>query len=381
MKKNVVFTGIVLWSIVCLAIIAFIVVGLVSPSRLGTISCSFGGNFFRDLDNGLAARSTNLIKEETLPLQDVSRFWASTGYEDIRVTLVQGDSVTVRQYGDSQHDKPFTVTRNGGQLGVRTQTRDTFSFFSIRFQSSYLEISLPASYAKDIKLDTSSGNISVGGKARWASVELSSTSGEIELPEGFDAAATHIVSTSGDLTIGPGTVSDLNMRTTSGEIHSDSLLAERGITVSSTSGSLKLGELQAGSDVLLSSTSGEVMAHALICRQYDIKTTSGDISVNMTTGQGRLHSTSGAITARGISPTGDISINTISGDVRLDILSGQSFSFRLNSVSGDIRSNQPLTYADRGRNSASGSVGNNPAGTISVDTMAGEIRLELEDVD
>lgn len=197
--------------------------------------------------------------------------------------------------------------------------------------------------------------------------EVSTVSADIIVRDARGDAHIHSVSGDVRLTNLPGPVA---LETTSGE-------AEM------IGGTLKSAETVSG-NLKLRSVSGNV----------DVNSTSGDISVEGVSGKIGAHSISGDISITGMqmgkieTVSGDISISpsmladttdisTISGDIRLRVPSGTNADVKMDTVSGELRTDGDvgikITQMSRGHISAKIGAGGK---ILSVNTTSGDMTLE-----
>jgi len=308
--------------------VSFVIWGLLLALLLGVLILSLTGVLHMPFLSW--SSSAELIREDTFDLRDLTGLTVQGRSEDIRVTLVPGDALTVRQYGNPNKDAAFTDSRAAGSLTLKVPNRNWFDWFN--WGEKYLEIELPASYA---------GNL-----------ELSTISGGVHCPDGFQLRALTLATTSGGIELGACSVDSLTLSTVSGGIRLDTATVTGDANLSVTSGGVRLGSLS--------------------CRSFDIGTVSGHISVETAlSGAGRLHTTSGGISAAGVAVNGTVTVSTVSGGVKLSLAPGVNCDLKLSSVSGGLHGNVPL---DRNGHKASGTIGTGGP-LLSVSTTSGGITM------
>ena len=162
-------------------------------------------------------------------------------------------------------------------------------------------LSIPALRADSLILNATSGDINASATAKTVLVDA--TSGHIDLQLSDHAKEISAVTTSGGIAVEAGNVDSFTAETTSGGIH---------VT------------LKNAGDVDLSSTSGNISTEILKAKRAEIESTSGDIQL-------------------GISKLVSLKVKTTSGRVRAALPSKPGFTAELETTSGQIDYDLPLT--------------------------------------
>ncbi|MCL2747693.1 MAG: DUF4097 domain-containing protein [Oscillospiraceae bacterium] len=339
MRRKLVLAGIVTWGL-----IAALLVGIFVLMLTGVVS----------VPSFVAPDKIDLLREESFPLDGLVDLNIRCRTEDIRVTLSDGDIITVRQYGSADADLLFTSERTGSALTISIPARSlSFSCLFRFWSNAYLEVALPSSYAQRL--------------------ELTAVSGSVNLP-GFVGSAITLSSVSGDIQVGNVAVTgDATLKNTSGDIRAADIQAQNA-SLKTVSGDIRCGTLTLEGQAELGTTSGDIRADALHSQTYDVHSISGDISLQSAlAGGGRLHTVSGNINAAGVVVTNPITAGSTSGDIRLALAYGQHCEFKMKSTSGDLRSNAPIS---RNRKEANGTVGDGGP-DISASTVSGDITVDV----
>ncbi len=343
--KKALMGGIILWSILILSGIGFMVYLFVSGA--GTIF-EWGGKDW--------GGQTALVKEERFSVRSLAGLEIETVYENIDIQLVDGDTITVRQYGQPDRDVLFTssVTNTGGEerltIGINNKRFQWFSW-SPSNRLKRLEVDVPDQYAGDVILTAVSGSISIRQQPSWNQVSVRTTSGDLQLPKGIAGQDAVLRSISGDIFLGDSTVKTLSAETTSGGI--------------------EVGAVQAEGMASLNSVSGDISAASLMCKQFKCNTLSGTFIARRMSGEGIIKTVSGDIQAGNLAILGPTDVSSTSGRVTMQMTPGQSFEANFSSLSGDITSEVPMVTT--GSKSA-GIVGSGGP-RLNVKTVSGDIHI------
>lgn len=203
------------------------------------------------------------------------------------------------------------------------------------------------------------------------------TSGDIEA-KSVNSLVTTLKTNSGSIEVG-GSVGDLTVAATSGDIKLNSDVYAECAVVSATSGKLELGGDIKG-DVIADSTSGSIIINELKCSNADIKNTSGKIK-----GEGlelknlKADNVSGGIRFTDTICTGDMSLEATSGSINLEAVDAENYD--LHTTSGSIHA-EILTPKFYNVKTTSGiqrvpDMDTNAEGIISAKTTSGNIKIKL----
>jgi hypothetical protein len=185
-----------------------------------------------------------------------------------------------------------------------------------------------------------------------------------------------------DVGLPAGYAGDLSVHSTSGGI----TLARhtyRALAVSSTSGSLKLDTVSASS-LVMHTTSGDLAASAVSAGTADLSSTSGGIRVTSLAGANaaKMHTTSGDVDVTFAAVPARLDASSTSGSVRIRLPADAAFKLDARSTSGRVTCAFPITLQqdapEGGRHALSGNVGGSAAGTatVSVHTTSGGIAIQ-----
>lgn len=168
---------------------------------------------------------------------------------------------------------------------------------------------------------------------------------------------------------------DLDISTTSGDILFNSDMKLNDINCIQSSGDFKMNNSIIANNVSIKTTSGDIDITSLDSKYYNIQATSGDISVKSISGSGNAKIVSGDIKINYKSIDEYAKANSTSGDVKMVLPQNLSFKLEGRCTSGDIKGDFPLTYENDRKNKASAQVGNGPYKMINVSTVSGDIDI------
>lgn len=182
-----------------------------------------------------------------------------------------------------------------------------------------LTVYLPEQEYQTLFLKTVSGDISVPDDFTFTQAEASSTSGDI-LFLARTAGGLTVTSTSGEIETGNASGGDVRVTTTSGDIRLSGVTA-RELNVKTTSGEIELKSVVAEHGADVRSTSGDVEFDRFDAASIRIKTVSGEVEGNLLSPKAfETHTTSGGVRVPPSDPSaGTCSVTTTSGDIRLEV--------------------------------------------------------------
>ncbi|MGL5313665.1 MAG: DUF4097 family beta strand repeat-containing protein [Peptostreptococcaceae bacterium] len=150
------------------------------------------------------------------------------------------------------------------------------------------------------------------------------------------------------------------------------------LSISQDVGDLKLSSNIECTNFNSKNNVGDTKIENLVCEEYSIKTSTGDIDINGIAGFGKIDGKIGNVDCTLNKISGDISITATTGDV--DILVSGSESFILDSKSnvGDIETNINLDNCKTSQKSLSGSYGKDATYNMIVETNVGDIKIDTK---
>lgn len=303
--------------IIRIAMWSLVALGLTAILILGiTNSNGISGvfNFTNIIDSNIAVQ-----KDENLEINGVNKIVINFSSSDIIVKATDEENMRIIQKSTKtlKDDEKFQVIQGNNQITIEKgkfgNLSNTWSFGNLQ---EVVEVYLPKDYNSDLDIKTSSGDIKLDSDMILSNINVSASSGDIASKYNLDAKGINIVTSSGDINI----------------------------------------------ETLTTST-------------YKIKATSGDIKINSLTGSGKVDTSSGDIKLQYKDIEEYSEVTATSGDVKLTIQKGISFEFKGKCSSGDINSNLDLNYKDEDHHEATAKIGNGPYKKITVNTSSGDINI------
>jgi len=187
-----------------------------------------------------------------------------------------------------------------------------------------------------------------GVLGRWTSVRLVVESGApVDLV---------IRSATGNLTAAVP-LTALRVVAASGDVDASEVLGAA--FVKSASGNVRLGSVRGGLEVV--AASGDVVVGS-VGGELRAKTASGDVRAGDVSGNTSVTSASGDV-GIAVFRGGDLDVKTLSGDVEVGLTAGRRFEVSLQTVSGDVRTDFPV----------SGDKSGSATGRLSLSSVSGDL--------
>jgi len=238
-------------------------------------------------------------------------------------------------------DGTFFGSGGGGRrINVSTYGGGTDAYADLR-------ILVPASKSVAVRLgigDVVAGNITgnLDIQVAAAPVETSRTRGKLRIDTG--SGRVTVADAEGDVSIDTGSGTVEVSRVQGGELHVDT--GSGGVT----------GGTIGASDVVVDTGSGHIALTAVASRNVALDTGSGGVELELTT------------------DVDNLTIDTGSGSVRVSVPEGLGAGLDVQTGSGGINFDVPVTVTRSRRNHVVGSIGDG-RGTIEIDTGSGSVRI------
>lgn len=280
-----------------------------------------------------------------------------SGSDNINVHNGDGGEVRVHYHGtirSSRRNIPVPTlkmeeTANGVSFWLEHPRVVGALFYS---RSTVMDVYLPASYAGNLDLDASSGNIEIEGYS-LRELKCNASSGNVNM-HNIDADRIDARTSSGDIKAEGLSGGAFSAKTTSGSITGGDIIVGK-IDLDTSSGDMRLNGV--AGDIVANASSGRIEIEEIAgAGTVNAETTSGDIQMSFTA----------------MGP--DYKLHTSSGSVKLWFPSEAAFGIVFDTNSGSFHSDFPITMTKTERNSVEGYVGSD-GNSVRVQTSSGDCRI------
>lgn len=292
-NKNLIIVLITILSIICIALIVFMI-------NLLNRNIKFSGfNFFRNVSN-------ELVVDETYDNQ-FNKISISTTDGDIYVKSTDDTTVRVVVYGDKDKTK---VQTNGSELSIKSESKKCNGFcFNITIDK--IEVYLPSDFANEIIINNSYGDINIDSFLN-ANIDVNEDCGDVSILGGNkikvennygdieikQANEVDINASAGDVTIGD--VNDVNVENNYGDIYIKKV--SNYLNVTDDCGDIEINNVFINKNSTVVNNYGDIKIGATNDIYIDAKVDLGDIKINNNTRQSD-------ITLKVQNDCGDITVN------------------------------------------------------------------------
>ena len=251
-NKSLIITLIIVLSILVLGLISLMSHLLIKGNRI---------NFNFKKEN-------ELIYEEEYNVDEVNNLTINSISSDILFKESTNNEIKVIVYGDKYNN--LKVELNNNILTIDYDVETNFCI-GICFTNDRLIIYIPNTYNKNIKINTTSGDV-LGLNLINAKLDFKSVSGDIQI-NNIDEAS--ITMTSGEVNINK--INKTNIKTVSGDIEINTITEK--LNIETTSGEIAIDNLTLTTDSKIKTISGDVEIDNATNIYFDTNTVSGDIKV------------------------------------------------------------------------------------------------------
>jgi lia operon protein LiaG len=178
-----------------------------------------------------------------------------------------------------------------------------------------------------------------------------------------------------DIYVPRGYVESLRVDTVSGDLNVTALDVAK-INFKSVSGAMDASDLNLES-MDFQSVSGNLRGRQFSAGRGDFRTTSGDVDITGYSGHITARSVSGNLTVEFGDFNHNIAFDTTSGRTRLYLPGDAGFTIRLETVSGKVNSDFPLSVHSSSRNRFEGNIGDSD-NIIRVKSVSGDVNLNKQ---
>jgi len=326
-----------------------------------------------------------------LDLEAVSGNVTVTGSAGDEVEVIARLSLWGADEEDARRQVDVQMDQEGNRITVRV-VRPEWAYVGFAFtKSSQVDFEIRVPSETSLQLASSSGDLAVSDVI--GPVELRTVSGNIRV-ENVDGAMS-VRSSSGDVTlVGLSNAGDVEVRTVSGNIKLRDV-AGHSLTAHTSSGKIQIEEGTLSSTLALETTSGNVTAVGIRATSYRLHSSSGDLTLDGCSGSLDLRTVSGRIevengteaelaieTSSGkihfsgsLYNLGEHRVKSVSGGISLVLPADAAFDLNIETVSGSIQTEFPVTMTQFDKRHVAGEV-NGGGPLLRVNTSSGDITLE-----
>ena len=283
----------------------------------------FGGNMIKKLFTPLlllttlsvptlSAQNSTPVNNESFLKNQISNLDIKLICEDLEIKETYGDEILIEVYCNNRKKAPSIECRNetlyisskvnftviGFTCKVKVYLPANQQFSNVKIEGTSSDISIDALSAKDLYLNTTSGDIQCTSLSIDNNAKITSTSGEIHIEE--------------------ITTKELTSKTTSGEISCEKISCDTA-TITSNSGEINIDDFY-GEYFKINTTSGEIDIYNIDTEYFTAGSTSGEISLDFKK----------IISAKS-------QIKTTSGEIQIFVPQNSSFNVAVSSTSGTFK--------------------------------------------
>lgn len=322
--------------------------------------------------NSLKRTAPPIIEEETFDIDKLQHIGISTGQTDVEVLTHEEAGVAL--FFETYENGPVLETKvedGRFEIKVKEQNRNQ-GLFSINFSVARLQLTLPKGIANNWEIRTGSGDVEISNIIT-ESISMRTGSGDIEAIRILSKQA-HIIASSGDLSLKESEVEKLSFETSSGEAKLKNISSDV-IHGSASSGDIVVKNLH-GKTLEIETSSGEIELEKVIVNKASLRANSGDIAVDylmaeetsVRTSSGEIDVRSFTGNVKAVSSSGDVEFSTVgeaaydietsSGDITVEISSEQlNATIEAKTKSGNIKTNLPSHLERQAKDRLEGSIG------------------------
>ena len=221
--------------------------------------------------------TTENVKEESIPLENVSSITAELKSTDLRVRLGSENLLRYRVY----ESLAPTVTQAGGRLKIVSGEGRDFRIDS-ESNNDFIELTLTRKQLDDLDIELSSGDVVFDSFDINGSI--TTASGDIEIDNAENAGDVALKANSGDITVKDCNFKSLSKKTSSGDAVLENITADD-MTLEATSGNTDI-RCKKLCGIASESDSGDVNIRLSGSREeigYELRAKSGSIKVGSET--------------------------------------------------------------------------------------------------
>lgn len=215
-------------------------------------------------------KESKLILEKSYHTDEFEKIIVNSPVSDIKILASENEEVKVMIYG-SEKDNVSSILENN-QLSISHEKKSRICIGFCIFNKEEVLVYLPENKIKALDLKSVSGDIFVTNTFD-TNLDIKTTSGDIEATSGKEVK---VETTSGDIKI--ESLNDGLLKTVSGDIYLEN--ANNQLEIGTTSGDIKIKNFNCQANSNIKSVSGDVSISHLQGAYVEAKSTSGDIKTD-----------------------------------------------------------------------------------------------------
>lgn len=258
------------------------------------------------------------VKKETVTLENIDEIIFNFKSSDVKIYPSDINELKIVKYARKKEKNLFNVKKNQNTLTVEDKSDDFCIGFCFNNSARY-EIYLPKTYKGNLNVNEVSGDIELKAE-KLNNIKLKTISGDIDI---ISLSANSLISNtkSGEINIGNITSNNADIRAVSGDIDIKNLILNH-VKINSISGDISINKLKG--KIEFSTTSGDIYINDFkITEASKISSVSGDVEVNLNK-----------------SSNCNVILESISGDKNLpnnsSLVGNGKYKFQIKTTSGDI---------------------------------------------
>ncbi|MBR5109535.1 MAG: DUF4097 family beta strand repeat protein [Clostridia bacterium] len=271
----------------------------------------------------------------------------------VNIAYHNGDTVILSEKttGVISKDMQMRWCLDGDTLRVEYE-QPGFHLFSLLPHEKELTVTLPMGRSLDqVSIQTASGDLNIPA-LQAGSVTLKTASGSIRASVNAGSVKASLVS---------------------GDVQLEVLNEAEEISLKTVSGRITLDSAGTSGKTALETTSGGIRATVKAAKEFKAKSTSGDIhAVVGVAGKAEIGSVSGKATVE-MSAMQELDVHTTSGDVTACLPTAPGFTARIETTSGNIKHNLPLTQNGKDYTAGDGSA------AVKIHTTSGNVTVNAKE--
>jgi lia operon protein LiaG len=338
--KKFIKIELITWIVLAGLLIVILVLSILNKSKINYYEFRSSlkvENFSYNIDT---TQDMKIVQEHSITAKDITKINIDLSSEDINIIESKDQNIYIveKSNRDLKENELCKIQQDNHELHItKPKLQINSDFFNIRNQMQ-LDIYLPAGYEGDLLVKVSSGDLTVSSK--------------LDLKENV-FEAYHM----------------------SGDIEVENEIRAGKVTFNVQSGDIDVLKEVYAQEISMNSKSGDITLDKVVAESYNVKVSSGNISVMSLKGKGEVVAQSGNVDLNIEDITGDVYCETMSGDIDLGINPNMNCNLYAHCVSGDIDSDIPAQYPGKDKNKAIAKIGTPSTYKVDAKAMSGDIHL------